>query len=154
MTPSSPLNCPCGSTRPLADCCQPYHQGKLLPATPEALMRSRYSAFALGLTDYLLHSWHASTRPAHLEPDAQTDWKALSILEAPAPASHQGRVHFQAFFRERNRWQVLEETSRFVFEGERWWYLDGTPSIERLKPGRNDPCLCGSGRKIKQCCGV
>ena len=117
-------------------------------------MRSRYSAFALLLTDYLLATWHTSTRPMYLAPDLKTDWKALSILDAPVPQGHHGKVHFQAFFREQNRWQVLEETSRFVFENGRWWYLDGTPSIERLKPGRNDPCLCGSGRKIKQCCGV
>lgn len=149
---SSPV-CPCGSVLPLVSCCQPYHQGKRLPATPEALMRSRYSAFVWGLADYLLSTWHASTRPMHLELDAQTDWKALFILAAPAPQDDQGRVHFQAFFREQSQWQVLQENSRFVFEDERWWYLDGTPSIERLKPGRNDPCLCGSGRKIKQCCG-
>ena len=50
-------------------CCGPIHDGAPAP-TAEALMRSRFSAFALGLTPYLLTSWHPSTRPASLEPDA------------------------------------------------------------------------------------
>jgi len=153
MTSSTLVNCLCGSARPLADCCQPYHQGKRLPATPEALMRSRYSAFALGLTDYLLATWHVSSRPTQLAPDPATQWKALAIVAAPPAMDGKGVVHFMAYFREHNRWQVLEEQSRFVFENGRWWYLDGLPTVERLKPGRNDRCLCGSGRKIKQCCG-
>ena len=67
--------------------------------------------------------------------------------------------HFRAFFcsyegeHRRKRWHVLEEVSRFVKEDERWWYVDGAPTLNRLKPRRNDPCLCGSGRKLKVCCG-
>ena len=48
---------------------------------------------------------------------------------------------------------VLEERSRFVRENDHWFYLDGEHSVTPLKPGRNDPCLCGSGRKFKKCCG-
>lgn len=144
--------CPCGSGTALVACCQPYHQGEPAP-TPEVLMRSRYSAFALQLTGYLLATWHASTRPRQLTPDTGTQWKALTIVAAPPATETQGIVHFMAYFREQNHWQVLEEQSRFVREGGRWWYVDGVPTVERLKPGRNDRCLCGSGRKIKQCCG-
>ena len=116
-------------------------------------MRSRYSAFVLQLTEYLLATWHASTRPATLAPDPLTQWKALTIVAAPPATDEKGVVHFMAYFREQNRWQVLEEQSRFVREDGRWWYLDGVPTVERLKPGRNERCLCGSGRKIKVCCG-
>ncbi|MCL5424213.1 MAG: YchJ family metal-binding protein, partial [Gammaproteobacteria bacterium] len=125
--------------------------------TPEALMRSRYSAFVLGLSDYLLATWHSSTRPAVLAPDPETEWKRLVILNAEPALEERGQVHFQAFFfergRGRKRWHVLEEVSRFVHEQQRWWYVKGAPTLTRLKPGRNDPCLCGSGHKLKVCCG-
>lgn len=144
--------CPCGSGTPLALCCARYHAGEAAP-TPEALMRSRYSAFALGLADYLLASWHSATRPAELAPDDATRWLRLEVLES-GEQGDEGRVHFRAVFREGRRFGVLEEASRFRREAGRWAYLDGTPSVSRLKPGRNDPCLCGSSRKFKQCCGA
>ncbi|CEP37978.1 MULTISPECIES: YchJ family protein [unclassified Halomonas] len=160
MTPTTDLSCPCGSHLTLEQCCGRYHQGELAP-TPEALMRSRYAAFVLGLTDYLLATWHPSTRPGELTPDPEAEWKSLSIVAAEPPREDTGYVHFKACFYERGReqggakkrWHVLEEVSRFVKEQQRWWYIDGTPTLSRLKPGRNDPCLCGSGRKLKRCCG-
>nr|WP_298968136.1 YchJ family protein [uncultured Halomonas sp.] len=158
MTPTNELSCPCGSPLALDECCGRYHQGAAAPA-PEALMRSRYSAFALGLNTYLLATWHPSTRPEVLEPDPDTAWKLLVIVHAEPALAHRGQVHFRAFFcsyegeRRRKRWHVLEEVSRFVKEDERWWYVDGAPTLNRLKPRRNDPCLCGSGRKLKVCCG-
>jgi len=140
----------------LNNCCGRYHHGADVP-TPEALMRSRYSAFALGLSDYLLATWHSSTRPVELAPDPATEWKRLVIVNAEPALEESGQVHFQAFFFEhahgRKRWHVLEEVSRFVKEQQRWRYVDGTTSLTRLKPGRNDLCLCGSGRKLKVCCG-
>ncbi|MBB3190713.1 YchJ family protein [Halomonas cerina] len=145
------IACPCGSGRPLADCCARHHAGEPAP-TPEALMRSRYSAFVLDLTDYLLATWHASTRPAELAANGATDWKRLEVLES-GEEGERGWVHFRATFREGRRWAVLEESSRFVREGGGWFYLDGNPAVHRVKPGRNAPCPCGSGRKFKTCCG-
>lgn len=150
MSPSR--SCPCGSDLPLAECCGRYHAGEPAP-TPEALMRSRYSAFALDLTDYLLSSWHPDTRPASLAPDQTTRWVALEILESREEGD-EGGVHFRATFREGRRWAVLEERSRFRREAGRWTYLDGDPAVTRFKPGRNAPCPCGSGRKFKGCCGL
>ncbi|WFM73088.1 YchJ family protein [Halomonas sp. CKK8] len=150
--PSCADVCPCGSGQPLARCCGRYHAGEPAP-TPEALMRSRYSAFALDLTDYLLASWHSDTRPASLAPDPSTRWVALEILESREEGD-EGVVHFRATFCEGRRWGVLEERSRFRREAGRWTYLDGSPTVTRLKPGRNAPCPCGSGRKFKACCGV
>ena len=115
-------------------------------------MRSRYAAFALNQRDYLLATWHATTRPHQLPPDPDTQWLSLVIVEAPSAQDDQGTVHFRATFREPSGWHVLEEVSRFVKEAGRWWYVDGTPSVTRLKPGRNAPCPCGSGRKLKVCC--
>lgn len=150
--PPSADGCPCGSGQPLTLCCGRFHAGEPAP-TPEALMRSRYSAFALNLTDYLLASWHSGTRPAELAPDDTTRWLRLEVLES-GETGDEGRVRFRATFREGRRFGVLEEASRFRREAGRWTYLDGTPSVSRLKPGRNEACPCGSGRKFKTCCGV
>ncbi|SDN11842.1 SEC-C motif-containing protein [Vreelandella arcis] len=116
-------------------------------------MRARYSAFVLDLADYLLTTWHPSTRPARLELDAATAWKRLEILESDEK-DERGSVHFRATFREGRRWSVLEESSNFVREAGRWLYLDGNPVIRSLKPGRNASCPCASGRKFKVCCGL
>lgn len=151
MTHARPA-CPCGSGTSLAQCCGRYHAGEAAP-TPEALMRSRYSAFALNLTDYLLESWHTSSRPAELAPDPTTRWLRLEVLESDEDGDS-GHVHFRATFREGRRFGVLEEASRFRREAGRWYYLEGRPTLTRLKPGRNEPCPCGSGRKLKQCCGA
>ncbi|MBE0489990.1 MAG: YchJ family protein [Halomonas sp.] len=150
--PSSADGCPCGSGQSLAQCCGRFHAGEPAP-TPEALMRSRYSAFALDLTGYLLESWHASTRPAELAPDPTTRWLRLEVLES-GEEGDSGQVHFRATFREGRRFAVLEEASRFLREAGRWYYLDGSPRVTRLKPGRNEACPCGSGRKFKACCGA
>ncbi len=98
-------------------------------------MRSRYTAFALNSCDYLLATWHASTRPIQLLPDPDTQWKALTIVAAPPANERQGNVHFLAYFREQNRWHVLEENSRFVFENGRWWYVDGSRPLNGSNPG-------------------
>ncbi|MGM0534829.1 MAG: YchJ family protein [Pseudomonadota bacterium] len=143
--------CPCGSGLAYEACCGPCHRGEPA-ASPAALMRSRYSAFALGLTDYLLTSWHTATRPNSLSPDPSTRWVCLELLDSGEQAD-EGHVHFRAICREGRRWAVLEERSRFRREAGRWRYVDGHPVVTRLKPGRNDPCPCGSGRKLKGCCG-
>ena len=72
--------CPCGTGTAYAACCGRFHTGTRRPPTALALMRSRYSAFALGLPDYLIDTWHPATRPADLTWDADTHWQALEIL--------------------------------------------------------------------------
>jgi len=145
-----PALCICKSGIPYQACCQRYHQGLSAP-DPEALMRSRYSAYALMLADYLQVTWHPSTRPQPLTLNPETRWKHLEILDSGA-SGEQGRVHFRATFMEDQRWAVLEERSRFSLADGRWLYLDGVTEVQGLKPGRNDSCPCGSGRKLKKCC--
>ena len=106
--------CPCGSGDPYSGCCEPLHLGAPAPS-PEALMRSRYSAFALGLADYLLASWHPSTRPATLELD-DTEWRRLQIVDVSGDV-----VEFRASY----RGGLLHERSRFAQVGGRWLYVDG-----------------------------
>lgn len=96
-------------------------------------MRSRYSAFAVGDADYLRATWHPSTRPADLDLDLDDDveWRRLDVVrtEAGGPFDTTGVVEFVAHHRSRtdpaDRGR-LHEVSRFVREGDRWSYVDGT----------------------------
>ena len=118
--------CPCESGQSYAACCGPWHTGLaegLHAPTPEALMRSRYSAYVLGLIDYLLATWHPSTAPGELElPPVK--WLGLEVRHAQADGDA-GVVEFVARCREGGRAQRLHETSRFVRQGGRWYYIDG-----------------------------
>lgn len=119
--------CPCGSASDYAACCGRFHGGGMLPATPEALMRSRYSAFALGIEAYLRATWHPGTAPEGPITDPDTVWLGLQILEAPLPAAEakRGIVEFEARYRHDRGIEVMRERSRFVRQSGRWWYLDG-----------------------------
>ena len=90
-------------------------------------MRSRYSAFVLGLRDYLLASWHASTRPAELElaTTPPTKWLGLEIRNHQTTTDDAATVEFVARYKIGGRAHRLHETSRFVREDGRWYYLDG-----------------------------
>lgn len=144
------LHCPCGSGLAYSQCCELLHKGK--PAkTAESLMRSRYSAFALHLKDYLLTSWHPDTRPQQLELEQSTIWKQLEIISSSNDEKN-GEVHFKATYLELGEWQLLEETSQFRFQNNHWLYHSGNYQPQTLQPKRNDPCPCGSGKKFKKCC--
>ena len=118
--------CPCQSDMPYADCCGPWHKGldqSHHASTPEALMRSRYSAYLLGLIDYLLATWHPSTAPGELEL-SPVKWLGLEVRHA-ASIGDAGVVEFVARCRDAGRAQSIHEISRFVREDWRWYYIDG-----------------------------
>lgn len=143
------MYCPCGSGRSLADCCAPYLEG--LPAPDaESLMRSRYSAYVLKRHDYLLATWHASTRPDKAELGGTSlRWIGLEIIRS-ASQGESGEVEFVASYVDRGKGRQLHESSRFLRESGRWLYVDGDCRLEEI--GRNDTCPCGSGKKFKRCC--
>ncbi|WP_367850135.1 YchJ family protein [Rhodoferax sp. WC2427] len=118
--------CPCDSGQTYADCCGPWHKGMdagIYAPTPEALMRSRYSGYVLGLLDYLLITWHPSTAPGDLElPPVK--WLGLEVRSAAA-AGDAGIVEFVARCRDGGKAQRMHETSRFVRQDGRWYYIDG-----------------------------
>jgi SEC-C motif-containing protein len=126
--------CPCGSGDPFSGCCAPALRGEPAP-TPEALMRSRYTAFAVGDGAYLAATWHPGTRPDDTEPDAGIRWSGLEILDAPPPTSKRGVVEFRARYRSGGAVGELHERSRFVFQSGRWWYLDGATPGTGSAPG-------------------
>lgn len=120
--------CPCDTGLPYGQCCRPFHEGALAP-TAVQLMRSRYSAFALGLEAHLVRTWHPRTRPETLDLDDGTTWLGLTVhrTEAGLAGDETGVVEFTA------RWQAadgtlgsLHEVSRFARRANRWLYLDGT----------------------------
>lgn len=118
--------CPCGSGRPYAACCGPCHSGTPA-ASAEALMRSRYSAYVLGLSDYLLATWHPDTRPKSLDlaADRATKWLGLEVRRHEIQDAEHASVEFVARYRIAGSGHRLHEISRFVLATGVWTYLDG-----------------------------
>ncbi|MGO2746861.1 YchJ family protein [Microbacterium sp.] len=123
------MRCPCTSGDSFDSCCGPVLGGTITAPTAERLMRSRFSAFAVGDAAYLLRSWHPSTRPSELDLDPEVRWTRLEIVETAAggPFDTDGVVEFEAFFREGGVRGSMRERSRFVRENRVWLYLDGIP---------------------------
>lgn len=124
-SPADP--CPCGSGQIASRCCTRWHDGPLRLGAPdaEALMRSRYAAYVLGLAPYLLDTWHPDTRPGGLEIDPATRWLGLEVRAHRRIDDTHATVEFVARSRIDGRGQRMHETSRFVREAGRWWYVDG-----------------------------
>lgn len=128
------MRCPCQSGEDFNSCCARYlttapggHRS--YPPTAEALMRSRYSAFALGDADYLLRTWHPSTRPESLALDPDQQWYLLEILRTSEGGcfDQEGVVTFRAHYRSAENRKLkdsLTETSSFVRDGKQWLYVD------------------------------
>ena len=115
--------CVCDSGQPYADCCQPILTGAPAPSA-EALMRSRFTAYVEGDTNYLLKSWHATTRPPAIELNPKQKWLGLKI-KAVGQQEGEHFVEFVARFKIDGRGHRLHERSRFVQEQGQWYYLDG-----------------------------
>ncbi|MCW2867135.1 MAG: sec-C motif containing protein [Marmoricola sp.] len=108
--------CPCGSGSAYDVCCGPLHRGERQAGTPEELMRSRFTAYALGDT---AHAWHPRTRPAEVSHDPTTRWTRLEVLEADGDV-----VEFRAHHVSGGVAGVLHERSLFARRAGRWFYLE------------------------------
>lgn len=119
--------CPCGTGRAYTECCGPLHAGARPAPTAVALMRSRFSAFAVGDVSYLLRSWHPDTRPAELELDETFTWRRLQIVDSDAGGEDDavGIVEFRAQYVQDGSRHILHERSRFERVKGEWRYLDG-----------------------------
>lgn len=132
-SPEPTTACPCGQVnarqKPLAyaDCCGRYVEHFDSTPAPDAqhLMRSRYSAFVRERADYLQATWHPRTRPADLDFDPATRWLGLSVRSHRSTGENTAEVEFVARYRVGGRAVRLHETSRFVREDGRWFYVDG-----------------------------
>ena len=150
--------CGCGSGCVSDECCSRYLKGDEDAPTAEALMRSRYHAFVVKDASYLLRTWHPSTRPRALDFDGDTTtWLKLEVLEtiSGGKCDTRGIVEFKAYFDSGTGREILHERSSFLKEDGAWFYVDGEMPQQSsvMKPSRNKPCPCGSGKKYKRCCG-
>lgn len=151
-------SCPCGSGRGFDDCCGPVLAGGA-PASPEALMRSRYTAFTRADLDYLETTLAPEAKEDYdrAETEAwvkEAKWDGLEIRAAEGD-----QVEFVARYKMRGKIFAHHELASFRQNEGRWVYVDGVMnprptqrSVEKV--GRNDPCTCGSGKKFKKCCGA
>lgn len=159
------LSCPaCGTS--YQQCCAPLHSGVATADTPEALMRSRYSAYALGLYDYIVATYVTAERVKLTVNDiatssAQTTWIGLQVLNSkilPQSVNDAGQIYgeveFKVFYSEAKSLYCLHERSTFIQEDTQWRYQNGVFLAQNgaIKLNRNDPCCCGSSKKFKQCC--
>lgn len=88
-------------------------------------MRSRYCAFVLNRSAYLLATWHANTRPADVLHDDSTQWLGLDVRRHTVNDANHAEVEFVARYRTAGRGVRIHERSRFVREAGRWYYVDG-----------------------------
>lgn len=128
-SPGRPVTCPCGSGASYDACCGPLLAGARLAATPLELMRSRYTAFAVGGReglDHLFRTWHPRTRPPRLVEDGlDTDrtWTRLEVLGQGADW-----VEFDAHYaRLDGTAGVQHEHSLFAQRAGRWVYVEAAP---------------------------
>lgn len=129
--PPDSSRCPCGSGDTFGSCCGPVLRQERRAGTATALMRSRYTAFALRDLEHLLRSWHSRTRPPREElagslmPELR--WLRLDVLSAHegGPFDDTGTVEFVAISKDPQGRQEQHEISRFVREDDNWYYLDG-----------------------------
>jgi SEC-C motif-containing protein len=157
--------CPCGSGRSYADCCEPYILGTLKAPTAEALMRSRYSAYAEHAIDHIVQTCvkdgsHDIDVEQTRSWSQKSQWLGLKILSVSqgGPGDTEGTVEFEATYIMDGLKDRHHERAHFKKTDGAWLYTDGDivpTTIVRSAPkqGRNDPCACGSGKKFKHCCG-
>ena len=163
---SKTSTCPCGSGEPFDSCCAPLLEGTEKAGSPEALMRSRYTAYVKQDMPYLANTLHPSQRADYDEQGAaqwakDADWEKLEIISTEAdPANvNRGQVEFKVHFTMKGEHQVHHELSEFRKTDGNWYFFDGkmvsAGQFRRDMPkvGRNDPCPCGSSKKYKKCCG-
>jgi SEC-C motif-containing protein len=157
--------CPCGSGRPYAECCEPYITGTAQAPTAEALMRSRYTAYAEQAVDYIIDTC-IQKDGAGIDVKQTRDWSeksrwlGLKIISAEkgGPADTEGTVEFEAVYERDGLKDIHHERARFKKQKGRWLYDEGDivpKTVVRTGPkvGRNEPCPCGSGKKYKHCHG-
>lgn len=132
IKPNDP--CPCCSKKRYQACCQPWHKGKPAP-TPDALMRSRFAAYALGKVSYIIRTTHPQSPHAQINQKAwrqdlksfccQTDFLGLQILQISEIQEDVGWVTFRAILMQAGRDASFTEKSRFERLNGRWLYHSG-----------------------------
>ena len=165
--------CPCRSMDQnklnYENCCGPFIEGKTKAPTAEALMRARYSAYAVKNISFIDETQVTVDNEVFNKEEAlkwadSSEWMGLEIKKAQKGESNDstGVVEFVAHYKDKASGTELNHHETALFhkrEGE-WKFregqIHGAQPIKRLEPkiGRNDPCSCNSGKKFKKCCGA
>lgn len=161
MTDSN-QQCPCHSGQLYHDCCGIYLETNQIAPTPEALMRSRYTAYAKHNINYIVATMRGRAAEGFNATEAlswsqQAEWLGLTVIRSSIQADR-GQVEFIARYRWNNQVNQIHEISEFQRTNGIWYYIDGVqpsskPAQSSKKIGRNETCHCGSGKKYKKCCG-
>ncbi|MCW5588698.1 MAG: YchJ family protein [Legionellales bacterium] len=152
------MQCPCGHPELYQQCCGRFIDQQQMPATAGELMRSRYTAYATGNIDYIENTMRGRALQGFNRSAAQTwaksvTWLGLQVLKEAQVTDNPNRatVEFIASYQTQGQLQRLQEISVFARHQGKWFYIDS--NTVAAKPGRNEPCECGSGKKYKKCCG-
>lgn len=150
--------CACGANVSYQNCCGRYIEQRLLPNTPEALMRSRYTAYTQENLAYIAATMKSPAADSFdlktaLESKGKARWLKLTVLRSSVN-DDKGSVEFIAEYLFQGQHITLHEVSEFQLIKGQWFYVDGKTQTSVKKIGRNDTCCCGSGNKFKKCCGV
>ena len=135
--------------------------GKQIPETPEALMRSRYTAYTMANSDYIKQTMRGRALIGFQEIETErwakrVFWIKLHVIHATTENASRGYVEFEASFVDGSRLRSMHEKSEFICEEGRWYYVDGTqlaPRHVEQMVSRNRVCPCGGPRKFKHCHG-
>jgi len=164
-------SCPCGSGKAYSCCCGPLLRREKAAPTAEALMRSRYTAYARNAVAYLEKTLLPRKRTTFdaqetLAWNTDVSWTGLRVqaVWAGKETDAEGEVEFTASYAKAGESHDIHEISRFRKKGGQWFYVDDCPrgadaaspaaaAVPKPKVGRNEPCPCGSGKKFKHCCG-
>lgn len=165
--------CPCRSMDQnklkYEECCGPFVEGKKKATTAVALMRSRYSAYAVKNITYVEKTQVTEEKDNFDKEEAlkwadSSEWLGLEIAKTAKGEANDntGTVEFIAHYKDKASGTELRhhETALFQKKDGEWKFregqIHGAAPVRRLEPkiGRNDPCSCGSGKKYKKCCGA
>ena len=112
-----------------------YHEGAIAK-TPVELMRSRYSAYAIGLIDYIIQTTSISKqrdlihrRAELLSFSKDTSFEGLHIIDKQ-DAGKEGFVTFTAMLKQDDRDVSFTEKSRFEKVEGKWYYHSGEISLD------------------------
>ncbi|TCC92424.1 hypothetical protein EZ428_07660 [Pedobacter frigiditerrae] len=119
------MDCPCCANLSYSNCCHPFHLNKEKPLTPEKLMRSRFSAYALHLIDYLIETTHPSQRHLYQKKEIENSAKSNVWLKLEICEAKKDIVEFKAFYQNGLKIFIHHERSVFKQENGIWYYLKG-----------------------------
>jgi len=112
-------------------------------------MQARYEAFKTFDFDFL-ESTATDSRP--FDEDVRDVLRTIQWVRLNVVQARDDMVEFEAFYIQAERPMIHHETSWFIQQDGQWLYDKGDYEIRVLDISRNDPCLCGSGKKFKKCC--